>query len=432
MSELLIELKDVSKSFKKSEHQDLLVLDQIKLKFYKKQIIAIIGKSGSGKSTLIRIISGLIKPTSGQVYYQEKPVNGPAQGMAMVFQNFALLPWLTVLENVELGLEALRIPREERRLRALKAIDIIGLDGFESAFPRELSGGMRQRVGIARAIVVNPDLLIMDEPFSALDVLTADNLKSDLLQLWKTQQMQTNIILIVTHNIEEAVLLADRIIILGHNPGMLRADLPVDLPHPRFEQDPKFRRIVDKVYTLMAGDNQTFQGHVLPTAGIGLAYRLPDADISELTGLIETVDSILEHPGEIGLHELAEAWHLDVDDLFPLTETLDILHFAEMKNGTLILTEAGKAFAKADILTRKSKFAFHLLRYVPLIKHIRRILEERPGQSALKARFLTELEDHLSQKDAEQVLRTVIAWGRYAELFAYDNNEEILSLENPK
>lgn len=432
MSEALVQLKHISKSFKKPEHQDLLILNKINLTLYKGQIVALLGKSGSGKSTLLRVISGLLPPTSGTVHYRQKPVLEPASGMAMVFQNFALLPWLTVLENVELGLEALQVPREERRARALKAIDIIGLDGFESAFPRELSGGMRQRVGLARAIVVDPDVLLMDEPFSALDVLTADNLKSDLLKLWQTKQINTNAILLVTHNIEEAVLFADRIVILSHDPGTIKADLSVDLPYPRFDQDPAFRRVVDQVYTLMSDKNVDLKGRVLPAPITSLAYRLPDADFSELTGLMETVDTMPEHPGKIGLQELAEEWHLDVDELFPLTETLDILGFAAVQGGTLFLTEAGRTFAQADILERKNKFAAHLLRYVPLAKHIRRVLEERPGQFAPKARFLNELEDYLSEEEAERVLRTVIDWGRHAELFAYDNTEEILSLENPK
>lgn len=433
MPELLVELQKVCKSFKKPEHQDLLVLDQIDLKLYTGEIVALLGKSGSGKSTLLRIIAGLISPTSGTVHYRQAPVRGPVGGMAMVFQNFALLPWLTVLENVELGLEALRVHPTERRVRALKAIDTIGLDGFESAFPKELSGGMRQRVGIARALVVNPDVLLMDEPFSALDVLTADNLKSDLLDLWQTQQTHTNTILLVTHNIEEAVFLADRIIILGNDPGTLRADLSISLSQPRSEQDRGFRQMVDRVYALMTGKTTRSHGHLLSEHApiTNLAYRLPDADISELNGLLETVDSA-EHQGRIGLHELAESWHLDVDELFPLTETLDILHLATVQEGTLMLTPAGKAFANADILERKNMFASHLLRYVPLAKHIRRILEERPGQCALKTRFLNELEDHLSEEEAERVLRIAIDWGRYAELFAYDSSEELLSLENPK
>lgn len=428
----IIAIENVSKSFHKDNHPDLLVLDNIEFQLHENEIVALLGKSGSGKSTLLRIVSGLIQPSAGQVLYRGQSVTGPVQGITMVFQNFALLPWLTVLQNVELGLEALGTPRAERRARALQAIDTIGLDGFESAFPKELSGGMRQRVGFARALVVNPDILLMDEPFSALDVLTADNLRSDLLDLWQAKKTNTNGILFVTHNIEEAILLADRVIIFGSNPGYIRAELKIDLAHPRNEQDIPFRQLVDEVYTLMTTQPTEQMGQIrdITTRPVGLAYRLPEADISELTGLLETMDDP-EHKGRIDLPEIAESLHLNIDDLFPLTEVLEILRFAYVKNGDLVLSPAGKLFANADILERKKIFATHLLRYVPLVKHVRRILDERPGHSASKARFLSELEDFLSEEEAGRVLRTVIDWGRYAEIFAYDNNTETLSLENP-
>ncbi len=432
-TQAIIEVNSVSKSFKKAEHQELLVLDNIKFQLNTGEIVALLGKSGSGKSTLLRIIAGLIAPTSGQVLYREKPVIGPVQGIAMVFQNFALLPWLTVLQNVELGLEAMGIARTERRSRALKAIDTIGLDGFESAFPKELSGGMRQRVGFARALVVNPDILLMDEPFSALDVLTADNLKSDLLDLWQEKKTNTNGILFVTHNIEEAAQLADRIIVFGSDPGHIHAELKVDIPHPRNEQDLSFRQLVDQIYTLMttqADGKQTGLKYGMKYKRIDLGYRLPDADISELTGLLEIMDDP-EHKGRIALPELADSLHLDVDDLFPLTEVLEILRFAYVDKGYLVLSPAGKLFANADIQERKKIFATHLLHYVPLAKHIRRILDERPGHRATKERFLNELEDHFSEDEAERVLRIIISWGRYAEIFAYDNSTGMLNLENP-
>lgn len=428
-------VKNISKSFKKAEQQELLVLDNVNFELYEGEIVALLGKSGSGKSTLLRIIAGLSEPSSGTITYRDQPVQGPVFGMTMVFQNFALLPWLTVLENVELGLEALGIPRDERRTRALKAIDIIGLDGFESAFPKELSGGMRQRVGFARALVVNPDILLMDEPFSALDVLTAENLKSDLLDLWETKQTGTRGILFVTHNIEEAVLLANRIIVFDSDPGTIRAELKIDLLYPRSDQDPAFRKLVDQIYSLITRQmderKKLLHKEQLPRI-TDIGYRLPDADISELSGLLETLDEA-GHEGHISLPELSESSHLNIDDLFPLTEVLDILGFAYVNNGELILTDAGKLFANADILERKKIFAAHLLRYVPLAKHIRQVLEERitAGQRASKDRFLNELEDFLSEKEAERVLRTVIDWGRYAELFAYANNTRMLSLENP-
>ena len=433
MTQMIMQIQNICKSFKKAEHQDLLVLEQVNFNLQEGEIVALLGRSGSGKSTLLRIMAGLIHPSSGEILYRGQTVRGPAQGIAMVFQNFALMPWLTVLQNVELGLEAQGIHRTERRQRALHAIDTIGLDGFESAFPKELSGGMRQRVGFARALVVNPDLLLMDEPFSALDVLTADNLKSDLLDLWQTKKTNTNGILLVTHNIEEAVLLADRIIIFSSDPGTIRAELRVELPHPRNEQAPAFRKLVDRIYLLMTTQSEQDTLHTfddLKAEPIGLGYRLPDADISELTGLLETMDTP-EHNGRIDLPELADSLHLNVDDLFPLTEVLEILHFAHVSKGDLVLTPSGRLFANADIQERKKIFAIHLLKFVPLAKHIRRILDERPGHRASKERFLAELEDYFSEQEAERVLRIMIAWGRYAEIFAYDHHNSTLSLENP-
>jgi len=428
-AEPILTIRNLSKAFRKDSNQDLLVLDNVNLELREGEIIALLGKSGSGKSTLLRHIAGLIPGTSGEIIYRNKKVAGPVHGIAMVFQNFALMPWLTVLQNVELGLEALGVPRKERRQRALKAIDIIGLDGFESAYPKELSGGMRQRVGFARALVVDPDILMMDEPFSALDVLTADNLKSDLLDLWKTKKTKTSGIILVTHNIEEAVMMADRVLIFGSNPGRVRAELTIDLTHPRNDVDPKFRKLVDNIYTLMT------TAYVSHSAAyrhktIGMGYHLPDVPVSELTGLLEVLAEP-EYKGRMDLPELADLLSMGVDDLFPLTEVLEILRFAKVSRGDIELTEAGREFANADILKRKQLFANHLLRYVPLAQHIRRVLDDRPGHRASEERFLNELEDFLNEQESEQVLTTMIDWGRYAEIFAYDYNTGILSLENP-
>ena len=429
----IIELKNVSKTFKKSDHLDMLVLDNISFTMQEGEIVALLGKSGSGKSTLLRIIAGLVKPSSGEVIYRNKPVQGPMSGISMVFQSFALLPWLTVLQNVELGLEALGIPREERRQRAIQAIDTVGLDGFESAFPKELSGGMRQRVGFARAIVVNPDLMLMDEPFSALDVLTADNLRSDLLDLWEEEKTNTKGILIVTHNIAEAVMLADRILVFSSDPGTIRKELAVDMPHPRDEDDPKFRRLVDDIYRLMttradSGADLLNKGSKIKT--IGLDFRLPEVDISELTGLIEEIASYTD-THSVDLPELTKDLHLNIDDLLALTDLLEILRFADVSQGDISLTPLGTQFAIADILERKRIFGTQLVKHVPLARHIRSVLDERPTHRASEARFLTELEDYFSEKEAERVLQVVIDWGRYAELFAYNFNSESLSLDNP-
>ncbi|MFI4962402.1 MAG: AAA-associated domain-containing protein [Legionellales bacterium] len=428
MSETIIAIENLRKSFKKASVQDLLVLEDVNFKLQKGEIVALLGKSGSGKSTLLRIIAGLIAPSSGSVIYRGKPVTGPVSGIAMVFQSFALMPWLNVLENVELGLEAQGVGREERRHRAIEAIDIIGLDGFESAFPKELSGGMRQRVGFARALVINPDVLLMDEPFSALDVLTAENLKSDLLELWNDKKTNTNGILLVTHNIEEAATLADRIVIFGNDPGYIRAELPVTLPQPRDPESPEFRALVDKIYTLMTTGPKEKEKRAQRERQIGLGYRLPAVEPSELSGLIETMTSFEER---IDLPELADELMMNIDDLFPILETLEILGFAKVSAGDIQLSDLGKQFSVADLQERKQLFAQRLLDKVPLARYIRRVLDEKVGHRVSEERFLSKLEDYLAEEEADRVLRTMIDWGRYAEIFAYDFNTGILSLENP-
>lgn len=424
----IIEVVNVRKSYRTGERQELLVLQDVNFRMNEGEIVAILGKSGSGKSTLLRIIAGLIQPTEGTVFYRGQSVDGPVRGISMVFQSFALLPWLSVLQNVELGLEALGVEPHERRERALKAIDTIGLDGFETALPKELSGGMRQRVGFARALVVNPDILLMDEPFSALDVLTADNLKSDLMDLWQEKKTGIHGILFVTHNIEEAALLADRIIVFNSNPGTIRGELKVTLQQPRNDLDPRFRNQIDRVYTMMTTQTpaEQIEGH----APIDLGYRLPDASVAEITGLLETLNAP-ENNGKMDLPDVADILTLDIDQLFPLTELLEILHFAKVSKGDITITEAGKAFVEADILERKKLFLLHLKKYVPLARYIYDQLNRHPRHRALEENFLSLLEDYLTEKEAARVLRTVIEWGRYAELFAYDYNAGVLSLENP-
>lgn len=431
MTNIIIDIKNLDKSFQNSEGQDLSVLENVDLELREGEIVALLGKSGSGKSTLLRIIAGLIPQTSGDILYREDPIEGPVKEISMVFQSFALMPWLTVLQNVELGLEAQGVPRDERRTKAIEAIDMIGLDGFESAYPKELSGGMQQRVGFARALVVNPDLLLMDEPFSALDVLTADNLRGDLLDLWQEKKIDTKAILFVTHNIEEAVQVADRVLIFSSNPGRIQAELKIDMPYPRDEDAPAFRRYVDQVYTAMTtrpGETEV-QRKIRKTQNVGMNYRLPDIGVSELLGLME---SMAESDAKIDLPELAEEWQLDVDELFPLIETLELLEFATAEHGDIELNEAGKALANADIQERKEIFAAHIKQHVPLIQHICNVIDERRSHKVSEERFLTRLEDHFTEKEAERVLATAIDWARYAELFAYDYNSGSLSLEDPE
>lgn len=423
----LIDIKNIKKVFKNDPTQEILVLDEVNFQIQEGEIIALVGRSGSGKSTLLRIIAGLIAPSSGEVRYHDHPIRGPEPGISMVFQQFALLPWLTVLQNVELGLEALGITKDLCRQRALKAIDMVGLDGFESAFPKELSGGMRQRVGIARALVVKPEVLLMDEPFSALDVLTADYLRNDLLELWEDKEAHLKSILLITHNIEEAILMADRILIFDANPGKVRTEIEVNLPRPRDDEDPAFRELLYRIYALMASPNASTDA----APGIDMSYRLPDAKVSNMAGLLEAIDAE-ERDTPIELSELAELAELDMDELLSLTEVLDILHLTESDQGSIQLTPTGKKFANADILEQKRIFARQLMQHIPLIKHIYEVLRKRSTQRVSKKYFLAELEDHFSDDDAERVLKIVIEWGRYAELFAYDDQSGKLSMENPE
>jgi NitT/TauT family transport system ATP-binding protein len=427
----LLQCSDVRKAFPKPDGAELLVLEGMNLELKEGQIVGLLGRSGSGKSTLLRLIAGLSEPSAGTVKYLGKPIVGPAPGIAMVFQSFALYPWLTVFENVALGLEAQRMSRTEIRSRSLAAIDLIGLDGFESAYPRELSGGMRQRVGFARALVVHPNILLMDEPFSALDVLTAETLRTDFLDLWSEGRMPIKGVILVTHNIEEAVLMCDRILVFGSNPGRILSELKVTLPQPRNRLDPSFRELVERIYVEMtARPKGAVVGRQERFPGLGIGTVLPRVSTNLLAGLMEAV-AAAPFNGTADLPKIASDLQMEIDELFPVAETLQMLRFAEVEGGVIKLMDDGLAFAVAPLDERKPIFMRHLLTYVPLAAHIRRVLDERASHLARKSRFIDELEDFMSEDDAERTLRAVVQWGRYAEAFAYDDDNAMFSLENP-
>jgi NitT/TauT family transport system ATP-binding protein len=419
----LLQCTDVRKAFPKPDGAELLVLEGMNLELREGQIVGLLGRSGSGKSTLLRLIAGLSEPTAGQVSYLGQPIVGPAPGIAMVFQSFALFPWLTVFENVALGLEAQRMPRAEIRKRSLAAIDLIGLDGFESAYPRELSGGM---------LVVHPNILLMDEPFSALDVLTAETLRTDFLDLWSEGRMPIKGVILVTHNIEEAVLMCDRILVFGSNPGRILSEIKVSLPQPRNRLDPTFRELVERIYVEMTtrpqGAATGSRQERFP--GLGIGSILPQVSTNLLSGLMEAVAAD-PFKGTADLPKIASDLQMEIDELFPVAETLQMLRFAELEGGDLKLTEDGLAFAHAEVDERKRIFLRHLLSYVPLAAHVRRVLDERASHSARKSRFIDELEDFMSEEAADQTLRAVVRWARYAEAFAYDDENAMFSLENP-
>src|SRR6201987_3795433 len=422
----LIDIKSVCRSFPKGSGEALTVLENVDLTIHSGEIVGLLGRSGSGKSTLLRIIAGLVRPSSGSAECRGEAIVGPPNGIAMVFQSFALFPWLTVLQNVELGLEALGVESAERRKRALAAIDLIGLDGFESAYPKELSGGMRQRVGFARALVVHPDLLLMDEPFSALDVLTAETLRTDLVDLWTEGRLPIESVLMVTHNIEEAVLMCDRILVFSSNPGRVAAEIRIDLPHPRNRLDPAFRQLVDNIYARMTQRPEVRTPAAEGIQGAGMGMTLSHVSSNVLSGLIETLAGP-PYNGHADLPVLANQLQLEADELFHLGESLQLLRFAQLSEGDLMLTEAGKRFANLETDARKRLFADHLMLYVPVMGLIRRVLDERPSHTAPAARFRNELEDYMSEENADETLKTVVSWARYAEAVAYDEQSQTLT-----
>jgi NitT/TauT family transport system ATP-binding protein len=413
-----------------------LVLDEIDVAIYAGEFVALLGPSGSGKSTLLRILAGLLQPSSGQVFFNGQRQYGPNPHVAIVFQSFALFPWLTVLQNVELGLEALPLTPTQRLKRALSAIDMIGLDGFEDAFPKELSGGMRQRVGFARALVVEPELLFMDEPFSALDVLTAANLRKELLGLWREQSMPTRAILMVTHNIDEAVSMADRILVLGANPGRIRVELPGLPVAQRIGTSEAHTQMVDLIYRIMTSPQEDISSLIpaqVPArtgslkAIVPHAYQvLPHVSIGDVTGLVEMVHL---RGGHEDLYQLGRHLYLEIDDLFPLVEAADLLDLANTEEGDIILTEQGKRFAEAGVLEEKQVFRQQALAHVRLIRYIVDALASAPRHVLPEEHFLQFLAGFFSEDEAEAQLHTAINWGRYAELFTFQDERGMFRLE---
>lgn len=425
----ILSTEHLTKTFTTPDGQPLPVLDDITLELREGEIVALLGRSGSGKSTLLRSIAGLIAPSSGQVRYRGQSLRGANPGVAMVFQSFALLPWLTVRQNVELGLEARGVPPALRRQRAEQAIDRIGLDGFEGAYPRELSGGQRQRVGFARALVVEPDALLLDEPFSALDVLTAENLRSELAGLWRQPDFPTKAMLLVTHNIDEAVLLADRILVLSANPGRIRAELPVGLPRPRNPRTPGFQALVDQVYAIMTGRDQQplpTPAAVSPTNMSPTEQPLPPATIGGMAGLLEILAAL---GGREDLPDLAHELNFEVDDLLPLVDAVVLLGFATVDQADLELTPTGRTWVAADILTSKQRFAEQARERAPLVRAITRSLATTDDGTLNERFFLDLLRRGFSEEEARRQLDIAIDWGRYAELFDYDTETGELTLE---
>jgi NitT/TauT family transport system ATP-binding protein len=425
--EPIIEANQIEKSFAQPDGREIQIIAPMDLSVESDTICALLGPSGSGKSTLLRILSGLTAPSSGTVSVHGQPLGRSSPNIGIVFQSFALFPWLTVLENVEAALVARGIQPLARRPQALQALAMVGLKGFENAYPKELSGGMKQRVGFARALAVRPEVLFMDEPFSALDVLTAENLRGELIELWTKDQIPTKSIFLVTHNIEEAVLLADRIIVLGKNPAKIRADFRVSLPQPRDRKSAEFLVYVDYIYRVMTHPELEIGPFTLLLTPHKPSFQLlPNATAGGMAGLLEFLN---DRGGQEGLYHLAEELLMDVAALFPIMDEAVMLGFADSTQGDMQITPAGKAFAEADIATRKRLFREALLSHVTLIQQIRNGLERKSDRAVPLEFFRNVLNERLSQEDVQRQLETALNWGRYGEIFTYDSQTDRLLLD---
>lgn len=421
----IIQLKGIHKSFHSSDGAPRVVLDNVDFTLREREIVALLGQSGSGKSTLLRIMAGLILADRGSVLYRGQPLYGPAKNITMVFQSFALFPWLTVQQNVEIGLEARGVAPKERAEQAGKAIQMIGLSGFEGALPRELSGGMRQRVGIARALVVNPDVLLMDEAFSALDVLTGERLRDDILELWENRTLATHAMLVVSHNIQEAVLMADRVLIFASNPGKVKFEMKIDLPRPRDPNSVEVRTLVDELYAVMTASHQRSSSAGSNEQPMRLDERLPDADVHLLEGLLER---LMDAPfnGHADLPQLGEETELTDEELLAAAQALDLLQLARLHEGDLTITALGQEYVAAGVEKQQQLFGQQLLRQVPLAAHIRHSLEQTSSGEIKEEAFLDMLQEQLDSTEAQRVLRIAIAWGRHGNVYDYNYTTGII------
>jgi NitT/TauT family transport system ATP-binding protein len=418
--EAIIRAEKIEKYYAQPNEHRIQVISATDLAIYPGEILALLGPSGSGKSTMLRMLTGLSAPSAGQVYWHGRPVSEAEVNVSIVFQSFALFPWLTVLENVAAPLQARGIPADERRERSLRMLDMVGLDGFEAAYPKELSGGMKQRVGFARALVVEPEVLFMDEPFSALDVLTAENLRSELLELWSKKTMPTRAVFLVTHNIEEAVLLADRIVVLGRNPGRIRTDFRVATPQPRDRKSEQFTQYVDYIYKVLT------QPDAAPSAVPEVRAReqkqpryqmLPHTRPGGIAGLLEL---LLDRGGRDDIYRLADDLAFEIDDLLPIVDGAQMLGFLRVEEGDAAITPAGTEFAESEILRQKELFREAAQANVLLLRQIRRALETKSDHTVPEDFFLDLLDEQFSEEESQRQMETAVAWGRYAELFDYD------------
>ena len=425
--ETIIQARQVEKSFDRGDGGRIQVIAPLDLSVEPGMIVALLGPSGSGKSTLMRMLSGLASPSDGEVLWHGRPIAESRPNVSIVFQSFALFPWLTVAENVEVPLLARGMAQAERRAKARSTLASVGLKGFENAYPKELSGGMKQRVGFARALAVEPEILFMDEPFSALDVLTAENLRGELMELWLGKKIPTRGIFLVTHNIEEAVTLADRIIVLGKNPARIRADFRVSMQHPRARSSAEFLVYVNYIYKLLT--QPQLQAEAPSPSQPKAPQMLPHARRGAIAGLLELLN---DDRGKRDLYQVADELRMEVDDLLPIVEAASLLGFANSDHGDVEITPQGKEFAVAGIAARKTLFREAILAHVTLLQQMHSALHHKLDHALPLEFFRDLLQQHFSDSEVNRQIETALNWGRYGDIFTYDSENDRLLLTQPE
>jgi len=423
-AEILCNLEHVSHEFTLPSGRKLVVLKSISLSIRANEIVALLGPSGCGKSTILRILAGLIRPTEGLVRYRGQPLTGLNPSVALVFQSFALYPWLTVAENIEVVLRAAGLPPAEREQRTQHVIGLVGLTGFETVCPRELSGGMKQRVGMARALAVDPEILLMDEPFSHVDALTAESLRAEVVDIWSALDKNPSSIVMVSHDIKEVVFMADRIVILGANPGCIRTIVHNPLPRPRDYRSADFLTLVDQLHDLITGHELPDVPPLAPgEEAATIMEGLPDAKPGEIVGLLEYLDA---RGGQDELFRIAGETRRDFGHIINIVEAAELLNFVDTPKRQVVLDALGQAFLRASTEERKAIWREQLLQ-LQLYQHVLAALQQNASRRLSRDEIEAAIVAHLPGEHHERVFETFIQWGRYAGLFQYDEAMQSLS-----
>ncbi len=420
---VIAELRNVTKSFVVAGGSEMKVLDQIDLAVHEGELLALLGQSGSGKSTILRCLTGLTQPTIGRVLCYGQPLDGINPHASIVFQTFALYPWLTVEQNVAVGLMSKHMSRADRDVAVEKAIELIGLSNYHAAYPREISGGMRQRVGIARALVSAPEILCLDEAFSALDVLTAENLRHEMISLWHKKDTSLKSIFMVTHNIEEAVEMATRICILFPRPGRLGLVLENNLPYPRDSKSPEFQNLVRTIHeTITTLTLPDLPPEPAPVSGAPISRArnrmesIPYVPVGQILGLL----SILrDTPDVTNIYDISDEIGKEFGETIGIVKAAEILEMVDTPKNDVRLTDLGQRFLSADRIGRRQIFndQIHNLRIFHIIIEYLKLQDEVEADQLLK-----DIASALPYDNPEKILQTMVAWGRYAGIMDFNAN----------